>query len=99
MIAAASDVTADGAPPPDDHELLNDFAEALVTASAGTGCGSARSVLVLAAQVRDSMGPLKLWPAGHLIMALSRGPSVERMLNRYLTSAGNPDRTEPFLAR
>ncbi|HEY4852085.1 MAG TPA: hypothetical protein VII22_14945 [Streptosporangiaceae bacterium] len=31
MIAAASDITADGpAAPPDDHELPNDFAEALV---------------------------------------------------------------------
>ena len=30
MIAAASDITADGpAAPPDDHELPNDFAEAL----------------------------------------------------------------------
>jgi hypothetical protein len=36
MIAAASDVTADGAAaPPDDHELLNDFAEALALVVCG----------------------------------------------------------------
>ena len=39
------------------------------------------------------MGPLKKWPAGHLIMTFSRAPSVERMVNRHLTSAGSPHRT------
>ena len=38
------------------------------------------------------MAPLNQWPAGHLIMALSMGPSVERMVNRHLTSAGSPHR-------
>ena len=41
-------------------------------------------------RVRNSTGPLKKWPAGHLIMTLSRAPSVERMVNRHLTSAGHP---------
>lgn len=39
------------------------------------------------------MGPLKWWPAGHAIMALSRAPSVERMVYRYLISAGSPHHT------
>jgi len=38
--------------------------------------------------VRDPIGPLNQWPAGHLIMALSKGPSLERLMNRYLTSVG-----------
>jgi hypothetical protein len=50
-------------------------------------------------QVRDSMDPLKQWPTGHLIMALSSGPSVERMMNRHLTSAGSPHRTVPSWSR
>ena len=41
------------------------------------------------------MAPLKQWPAGHLIMTPSTGPSVERMVNRHLTSAGSPHRTAP----
>ena len=45
------------------------------------------------------MGPLKWWPAGHLIMTLSRGPSVERIVNRYLTSAGSPHRRAPSWSR
>jgi hypothetical protein len=45
------------------------------------------------------MGPLKQWPTGHLIMALSSGPSVERMVNRHLTSAGSPHRTVPSRSR
>jgi hypothetical protein len=39
------------------------------------------------------MAPVNQWPAGHLIMAASRGPSVERMVNRHLTSAGSPHLT------
>ena len=34
------------------------------------------------------MGPLNQCPAGHLIVALSRGPSVERVMYLRLTSAG-----------
>jgi hypothetical protein len=34
-------------------------------------------------------------PAGQLIVAASRGPSVERMVNRHLTSAGSPHRAVP----
>jgi hypothetical protein len=45
--------------------------------------------LFVLSQVRDSMGPLKQWPAGHLIIAASRGPSLERMVNWHLTSAGS----------
>jgi hypothetical protein len=45
------------------------------------------------------MGPLNQWPAGHLIMALSMGPSVERMMNRRLTSAGSPHRVAPSWSR
>jgi hypothetical protein len=45
------------------------------------------------------MGPLTWWPAGHLIMTLSGGPSVERMVNRHLTSAGSPHRTAPSWSR
>jgi hypothetical protein len=41
------------------------------------------------------MGPLNQCPAGHLIMALSRAPWVERVMNRHLTSAGSPHRTAP----
>ena len=45
------------------------------------------------------MAPLKQWPAGHLIMTPSMGPSVERMVNRQLTSAGSPHRTAPSWSR
>jgi hypothetical protein len=37
------------------------------------------------------------WPDGHLIMAASSGPSLERMVNRYLTSAGSPHRRAVFV--
>jgi hypothetical protein len=36
------------------------------------------------------MGPLNQWPDGHLIMALSIGPSVDVVTYRYLISAGSP---------
>ena len=45
------------------------------------------------------MAPLNQWPAGHLIMALSTGPSVERMVNRHLTSAGSPHLMAPSSSR
>jgi hypothetical protein len=45
------------------------------------------------------MAPQKWWPAGHLIMALSMGPSVERMVNRHLTSAGSPHLAVPSSSR
>jgi len=38
-------------------------------------------------------------PAGHWIMALSTGPSVECMVNRHLTSAGSPHRAAPTWSR
>ena len=41
------------------------------------------------------MGPLNQWPAGHLIVALSRGPPVEPIVYQHLTSAGSPHRAEP----
>jgi hypothetical protein len=66
-----------------------------VMPGAGRTRGSGRIVAVCAFQVRDSMGPLNQCPAGHLIMALSRGPSVERMMNRHLTSAGSPHLAAP----
>ena len=53
--------------------------------AAAAGPGSCSFLL---SQVRDPIGPLNQWPAGHLIMALSKGPSLERMMNRYLTSVG-----------
>ena len=45
------------------------------------------------------MAPVKWWPAGHLIMALSMSPSVECMVNRHLTSAGSPHRAVPSWSR
>ena len=39
------------------------------------------------------MGPLNQWPRGHLILALSSGPSVDLMVYRASTSAGSPHRT------
>ena len=45
------------------------------------------------------MGPLNRWPAGHLIMALSSGPSVEFMTYRLCTQAGSPHRTLPSASR
>jgi len=45
------------------------------------------------------MGPLKWCPAGHLIMALSTGPSAELMVNRHLTSAGSPHRAASSWSR
>jgi hypothetical protein len=46
-------------------------------------------------KVRNSTGALKWWRAGHWIMTLSSGPSLERMVNRHVTSAGRPHRTLP----
>ena len=45
------------------------------------------------------MAPLNQWPAGHLILALSMGPSVERMVNRHTTSAGSPHLMAPSSSR
>jgi hypothetical protein len=45
------------------------------------------------------MGPLNRWPAGHLIMALSSGPSVEFMMYRLCTQAGSPHLTLPSASR
>jgi phage baseplate assembly protein W len=45
-------------------------------------------VLLPVSQVRNSIGRLNWCPAGHRIMTLSTGPSLERMVNRYLTTAG-----------
>jgi hypothetical protein len=42
------------------------------------------------AGVRNSIGPVNQWPAEQLIMALSSGSSVDLMMNRHRTSAGNP---------
>jgi hypothetical protein len=46
-------------------------------------------------KVRNSTGALKWWRAGHCIMTLSSGPSLECMVNRHVTSAGRPHRTLP----
>ncbi len=46
----------------------------------------------------DSIG-ISSKPAGHLILALSRGPSLERMVNWHLTSAGSPHQTLPSWSR
>jgi hypothetical protein len=46
-------------------------------------------------KARNSTGALKWWRAGHWIMTLSSGPSLERMVNRHVTSAGRPHRTLP----
>jgi len=45
------------------------------------------------------MGPLKKWPAGHLIVALSSGPSVESMRYLHSTYAGSPHLTLPPASR
>jgi len=39
---------------------------------------------------RAARGPMSPRPAGHLIMALSTGPSVDLIMNRVFTSAGSP---------
>src|SRR5207344_2412126 len=45
--------------------------------------------------VRYSISPLNQWPSGHMILALSSGPSVEFMMYRTSTSAGSPHRAAP----
>jgi hypothetical protein len=45
------------------------------------------------------IGPASHQAAGHLIMALSRGPSLQRMVNWHLTSAGSPHQTLPSWSR
>ena len=47
------------------------------------------SCLSLPSQVRDSTAPLKQWPAGHLIMTPSTGPSVA---SRALSGPADPHR-------
>jgi hypothetical protein len=47
-------------------------------------------------KVRNSTGALKWWRAGHWIMTFSSGPSLERMVNRHVTSAGSPHRRLPL---
>jgi len=49
-------------------------------------------------QVSDSSGPLKQWPRGHRILALSSGPSVEETAYRYSTAAGSPHLAAPCLS-
>ena len=49
--------------------------------------------------VRYLTGPLKWWPRGRVIVALSSGPSVELMMYRPPTSAGSPHRAAPALSR
>ena len=44
------------------------------------------------------MGPLNQWPRGHLILALSSGPSVEPVVYRATASAGRPHRVAPSLS-
>jgi hypothetical protein len=66
--------------------------------AAVSGAGAAALVPVLdgeepSSKVRNSTGALKWWRAGHWIITLSSGPSLERMVNRHLTSAGRPHRT------
>ena len=53
------------------------------------------TMLACLLEARDSIGPLKLWPDGQRIMALSSGPSLEFMMNLHLTSAGSPHVTAP----
>jgi hypothetical protein len=55
--------------------------------------------LVGAMQGEGFYAPLNQCPAGHLIMAHSTGPSVERVMNRRLTWAGSPHRTAPSWSR
>jgi hypothetical protein len=49
--------------------------------------------------LRASMGPLNQWPRGHLILALSSGPSVDPMVYHVSTSARSPHRTAPSWPR
>ena len=49
--------------------------------------------------VRYPTGALKWWPRGHVILALSSGPSVELMMYRIAASAGSPHRAAPSLSR
>jgi hypothetical protein len=49
--------------------------------------------------VRDSISPLNQWPRGHLILALSSGPSVDLTMYRASTSAGSPHRAAPSWPR
>jgi len=44
---------------------------------------------------RNSIGPLNQWPDGHLIVALSTGPSDDSAIYRLRTSAGSAHRTVP----
>ena len=39
-------------------------------------------------KVRNSTGALKWWRAGHWVLTLSSGPSLDRMVNRPVTSGG-----------
>jgi len=45
------------------------------------------------------MGPLNQWPRGHLILALSSGPSVDLIVYHVSTSARSPHRTAPSWPR
>jgi hypothetical protein len=45
------------------------------------------------------MGPLNQWPRGHLILALSSGPSVDPIVYHVSTWAGSPQRTAPSRPR
>src|SRR5215813_9372036 len=103
QIVGGSAVRAGKCPHRLASELLGEVpAVAGVTVMGGRGVGAPGLAAVgalagwrlsLLSQVRNSMGPLNQWPDGHLIMALSRGPPVERMVNRRLTSAGRSHRT------
>jgi hypothetical protein len=71
----------------------------VVAADAASGPGSAPVTLVAAVQGEGFYVPLNQRPAGHLMMAASTGPSVERMLIRRLTWAGSPHRAAPSWPR
>jgi hypothetical protein len=47
-------------------------------------------------QVSASIGPLNQWPSGHRILALSSGPPVDRIVYRWVTSAGSPHLDAPW---
>jgi hypothetical protein len=79
-----------------DHRGLAEsagWAGATVVSGAGAALAPALDGEEPSSKVRNSTGALKWWRAGHWIMTLSSGPSLERMVNRHVTSAGRPHRT------
>ena len=77
--------------------VLSALGSAVPAAGRARGWSGVAGVLTVPGEGFD--GPVEPVACGHLIMALSTGPSVERMVNRHLTSAGSPHLMAPSSSR